>query len=119
MYNPLIPYANYTHFTPALPEFYWNVYSAEQRMKHLCMELKKVISYIEYVAKEADVSHEQLAELEEQFQKFQESGFEDYYEEQIEQWIRDNLGSLFETYSRGVYFGLTLDGHFVAYVPDS
>lgn len=119
MYNPLIPYASYTQFTPAVPEFYWDVYSAEQRMKHLCMELKKVISYIEYVAKEADVSHEALQELQEEFEKFQESGFEDYYEEQIEQWVKDNLGSLFETYSRGVYFGLNLDGRFVAYVPDS
>ena len=119
MYNPIIPYANFTQFTPALPEFYWNVYSAEQRMKHLCMELKKTIAYIEYVAKEADVSHEQLAELEEQFEKFQESGFDDYYREQIEQWVNDNLGSIFETYSRGVYFGLNQEGRFVAYIPDS
>lgn len=119
MYNPIIPYASYTQFTPAVPEFYWNVYSAEQRMKHMCMELKKVISYIEYVAKEADVSHEQLEELEEKFEKFQESGFDDYYREQIEQWVNDNLGSIFETYSRGVYFGLNQEGRFVAYVPES
>lgn len=119
MYNPIIPYANYTQFTPALPEFYWNVYSAEQRMKHLCMELKKVISYIEYVAKEENVSKEDIEELQELFKQFQESGFDDYYREQIEQWVNDNLDSIFETYSRGVYFGLNQEGRFVAYIPES
>lgn len=119
VYSSLIPYASFTQFTPALPEFYWNVYSSEQRIKHLCMELKKLISYIEYVAVEAGVTGEKIDELQAQFDKFQESGFDDYYREQIEQWVHDNLGSIFETYSRGVYFGLNMEGRFVAYVPES
>ena len=47
-----------------------------------------------------------------------QSGFEDYYEAQIEQWIRDNTAQLFTTLAKQVFFGLTMDGHFVAYIPD-
>ena len=48
-----------------------------------------------------------------------ESGFFDYYAAQLEQWIEDNAQLIIETAIRQVYFGLTLDGHFVAYIPES
>lgn len=50
MINPIIPYANYTQFTPALPEFYWDVYSSEQRIKEMCCEIQKMRKYTEYLA---------------------------------------------------------------------
>lgn len=50
MYNPIIPYANFTQFTPALPEFYWDVYSSEQRIKQICCELHKMRCYTEYLS---------------------------------------------------------------------
>lgn len=50
MYNPIIPYANYTQYTPALPEFYWDVYSSEQRIKEMCCEIQKMRKYTEYLA---------------------------------------------------------------------
>lgn len=51
MLNPIVPYANYTQFTPALPEFYWDVYSSEQRIKEMCCEIQKMRKYTEYLAK--------------------------------------------------------------------
>lgn len=119
MYSSLIPYASFTKFTPAVPEFYWNVYSAEQRIKHICFELCKIFAYSNYLGEKISENREDIDELLADFEKFKESGFADYYAEQIEQWIKDNLAFLFETYTRGIYFGLTLDGHFVAYVPES
>ena len=53
------------------------------------------------------------------FEQFQEHGFDDYYREQIEQWVKDNMDYIFSLYAKNVYFGLTLDGHFIAYIPDS
>ena len=50
MINPLIPYGAFTTFTPTLPEFYWDVYSAEQRIKHICYELCKMKAYSDYLA---------------------------------------------------------------------
>ena len=50
MYSSIIPYAAFTKNTPAIPEFYWDVYSAEQRIKNICCELHKLKSYAEYLS---------------------------------------------------------------------
>lgn len=54
MRSHLIPYVSFTSFTPALPEFYWDVYSAEQRIKHMCYELCKMHAYSDYLAEQID-----------------------------------------------------------------
>lgn len=46
----IIPYGSYTAYTPALPQFYWDVYSAEQRIKSICLELDKLTNYADYLA---------------------------------------------------------------------
>ena len=116
---PIVPFWGWTQNTPALPEFYWNVYSAEERIKKICLELHKLCDYANMLGENINLDHESINELQQSFEKFVESGFDDYYREQIETWVSDNLDSLFGEYSRGVYFGLTLDGRFVAYVPDT
>ena len=60
MLNPIIPYAKFTQFTPALPEFYWDVYSAEQRIKHICYELCKMHAYADYLAEQIDILGEDV-----------------------------------------------------------
>lgn len=50
----LIPYSAFTAATPALPSFYWDVYSSEQRIKELCKELKKLADYGTYLAETID-----------------------------------------------------------------
>lgn len=63
---------------------------------------------------------ESVAKLQEDFDKFKESGFEDYYAKQLEQWIRDNAERIIkEMMLIGVTFGLTQDGYFVAYIPET
>jgi hypothetical protein len=57
--------------------------------------------------------------LQAEFEKFKESGFVDYYAEQIRDWINENVPWLFETFAKMVFFGLTDDGYFCAYVPES
>lgn len=49
---------------------------------------------------------------------FMNSGFDDYYAEQVKQWINENLTWIFNTFVRQVYFGLNLEGYFVAYIPE-
>lgn len=50
----LVPYSAFTAGTPALPAFYWDVYSSEQRIKELCKELKKLADYGTYLAETID-----------------------------------------------------------------
>lgn len=54
----LVPYSAFISSTPALPSFYWNVYSAEQRIKEICLELDKLGNYSDYLAKKInDISY--------------------------------------------------------------
>lgn len=50
----LTPYSEFVSTTPALPAFYWDVYSSEQRIKELCKELKKLADYGTYLAETID-----------------------------------------------------------------
>ena len=43
-------YGHWTWGTPIIPDFYWNAYTYEERIKHLCMELGKVLAYLDYMA---------------------------------------------------------------------
>ena len=48
----IIPISGFTAWTPVIPKLYWDVYSAEQRMKALCERLSKSEQYMDYVADE-------------------------------------------------------------------
>ena len=117
MLNPLIPYGGFTTFTPTLPEFYWDVYSSEQRIKHICYELCKLARYDEYLAEQLGLTREDVEKLMADFEKFKESGFDDYYEQQINQWINEHMPDIMAQATKMVFFGLTDDGHFCAYIP--
>lgn len=117
--NPWLPYfTGFSAYTPSVPKLYWNVKSQEQRILELCKQLHKLICYIDCVADHVNINHDDIEELEEQFEKFIESGFDDYYRESINAWIADHMPEIIGKYINTVFFGLTLDGYFVAYIPD-
>lgn len=117
--NPNNVVAGLTTFTPTIPKFYWDVDSQEQGIKNLCLAIDKVITTVNEISEQVNVDTEAVAELQELFKKFQESGFDDYYREQIEQWFKDNAWNIYQLLAKQVFFGLTSDGYFCAYVPDS
>ena len=72
---PITPFAVWTWSSPVIPEFYWNVYSAEQRIKQICKEIGKIEAYLQYLVnatnsniielhKRIDVLTERVAALE-------------------------------------------------------
>lgn len=105
--------------TPTIPKFYWDVKSQEQRIKVMCCLIQQLIDQYGSTDSHVQKNAEDIAELQELFRKFQESGFDDYYEQQVIEWITDNIAVLYQQLAKQVYFGLTSDGHFCAYVPDS
>lgn len=116
----IIPhYANFTEYTPVIPKLYWGVESQEQRILAICKELGKVIAYVDEFADVAESTQESMKELEALFKEFQESGFDDYYLQQIEAWVNNNMPLIMSKAVKTVYFGLTLEGYFAAYIPDS
>lgn len=117
--SPFIPFNSFVAATPVLPTFYWDVYSAEERWKTICKLLKRITDYVEYMGEAVNIDREMYNQLSALFQQFMESGFEDYYEAQLEQWIKDNAGQLLSDYIKLVFFGLTPDGYFCAWIPDT
>lgn len=105
--------------TWTIPKLYWDAFSQEQRIHAICKQLSKIIGYADYISTKVNENRFDIDELQTLFEQFMESGFDDYYAEQIEQWVNDNLAYLYELLVRQVYFGLTLDGHFIAYIPES
>ena len=115
----IIPFPNWTQFTPTIPSLYGDVDSQEERIKRLCMELHKLVEYADYLGENINIDHEMIQQLEDAFQKFMESGFNDYYKQQVAAWISAN----FQTIMNGLlghmlFFGLTQDGYFTAYIPE-
>ena len=105
--------------TPTIPSFYWDVDSQEQRIKELCELLHKCIAFAEATAEHSAEVGEKYDELLAEFEKFKESGFDDYYREQVAEWVQANLEYVFTQTAKQVYFGIDLDGYFNAYVPQS
>lgn len=114
---PLAPFGCWP-YTMAIPKFYWDAESQEQRVKYLCMLYDKLMAYVDALKDNVNVDSEAIAELQEAFKKFMESGFDDYYAEQVAIWIAANLQKIIDAMTVStVYFGLTDDGYFTAYYP--
>ena len=105
--------------TPTIPKFYWDVKSQEQRIKVMCCLIQQLIDQYGSTDSQIQKNTEAIEELQELFTKFQESGFDDYYEQQVIKWIGDNIEILYQQLAKQVFFGLTSDGYFCAYIPDS
>lgn len=117
---PVLPYFNpWMISNPTLPKMYWEVKSPEQLVANLYCIMDALKDYVNGVSDQTNVNTVKIAELEDLFKKFQESGFDDYYARQVTAWIASNLEFIYDKTVREVFFGLTDDGRFCAYVPNS
>lgn len=104
---------------PVVPKLYYDALSPEQRIKKLCEELHRLCEYANTLGIAINIDREAIAELQADFQKFIDGEYDQYYKDLIYQWIQDNFADLISAGVRQVFFGLTDDGYFCAYVPDS
>lgn len=63
--------------------------------------------------------YDYVKQLEELLKQFTEHGFDDYYMDMFQKWMNDNMWCLMSWGSRMVWFGISDDGYFTAYVPDN
>ena len=121
-YVPWVPsFIGFTEFTASIPKMYFNVTSQEQRILTICKQLHKLVCYADMLSGKINIDHLHLEELQALFDKFMESGFDDYYAEQVEKWINDNLQYIYDHTIKQIYFGLGGPDNYylVAYIPDS
>lgn len=115
-----IPYFNpWMILNPTIPKMYWEVKSPEQLVANLYCIMDALKDYVNGTSDQINANTDKIAELEGLFKKFQESGFDDYYARQVTAWIASNLEFIYDKTIRQVFFGLTDDGRFCAYVPNS
>lgn len=119
MPRPLFPFPGFMPNTPVLPKLYWEAITPEQELHELCKRLHTLFEYAQQLGTLTTEQMQELAKLQAEFEKFKASGFEDYYEQQLEAWIETHAGELFESLAKMVFFGLTQDGYFCAYIPES
>lgn len=105
--------------TPVLPKFYWDVESLEQRYLKICEEITKIHGYLPELESQVILNRENIKKLTSELEEYLKGGFEDFYKEQIERWVNENVGLIFAKFAKSVFFGLTSDGYFCAYIPSS
>lgn len=62
---------------------------------------------------------EDVALLESEFEKIKSGGYSSLYIEALKSWLADNLINIVGSIVKFVWFGLSDDGHFIAYIPTS
>lgn len=112
-------YSGWTQYTPVIPKLYWDVYSAEQRIKLLCINFDKVEHYLDYVAELMNEWNMEFSEdIRNEFEQMW-NAIHEGYEDALNEWFENDMPGIIERAIKMVFFGLTLDGYFVAYIPDS
>lgn len=117
--NPVPLWPAFFPSAPVVPKLYYDALSPEQRIKKLCEELHRLCDYANMLGVNINLDREELARLQAEFQRFIDGAYDEYYKAEIYQWIQDNFADLISAGVKQVYFGLTSDGYFCAYVPDS
>lgn len=118
-FTPIARYVDYSPATWIIPKMYWDAFSQEQRYHALCKQLCKLISYADQLGIDTEYLGDLYTQLADDFEAFKEHGFDDYYKALIEKWIDKNMKSIIERAIKMVFFGLTEDGYFCAWIPKS
>lgn len=104
--------------TPAVPEFYWNVYSMEQRWKFLCVNLQQLADFVNGMRTDVNDLQSRMDTVESEWESMQE-GLVDAFAERIDAWLESHMREIMEKAISFCMFGINEDGRYVAYVPDN
>lgn len=119
MSGPIPPFWGFSAFTPTIPKLYWDVKSQEQRILNLFDLLNKLVCYSDNMGSQVDENVQGITNLNAEIADLKAGSLQTYYEAQIYAWIQQNMADLLTASLDQVYFGLTNDGRFCAYVPAS
>lgn len=102
----------------ALPAVYGDELDFYSLLAKVVKQLNDLIASNNMLNEDMKTLYEFVEQLRNIMDEFMATGFDDYYKQQVIEWINGHLTWLFTTVARQVYFGLTLEGYFAAYIPD-
>lgn len=103
----------------ALPAVYDDSLSYYEQVCKLYKILNQTIEHVNLNSEDIAKLKKVVAQLGELLDNWAAGKFDDVIRNEVAKWVEDNVKFIFETYSKQVFFGLTDDGYFCAYVPKS
>lgn len=82
-------------------------------------DLGWLIRHVNYLLDCCKTAQEKLDVLEKFMNDIENGNFPDAVVEGFKKWMNENLINIVGELVKQVYFGLTIDGYFVAYIPES
>lgn len=101
-----------------LPAVYGDEISYYEVLCKVTQYLNDTMGNVNKLNVDMQAVYDYVKELHVLLDQFVTSGFDDYYADQVIAWINDHLTWIFTSVVKQVYFGLTMEGYFVAYIPD-
>lgn len=102
----------------ALPAVYGDELDFYSLLAKVVKQLNDLVASNNMLNEDMKTLYEFVEQLRNIMDEFMATGFDDYYKQQVIAWIDSHLTWLYTTIVKQVYFGLTLEGYFVAYIPD-
>lgn len=103
-----------------LPAVYDDSLSYYELVAKVVQKLNEVIDSNNQLAGYVADNTEDIAKLQEEFEKFKNGEFDQFYQDVICEWVNQHMEELVkQALVTGVWFGLTDDGHFCAYKPST
>ena len=84
----VMPFIYFNEYTPVIPKFYYDVYSLEEREKHIAKIIQKLMCYSDYLAQSLDDEIDNRAQEE---TRLQECSYH---------WHKRRLDSIFHAFFR-------------------
>lgn len=103
----------------SLPAVYDDSLSYYEQICKLYKTLNETIEHVNLNSEDIAKLKKAVAQLGELLDNWAAGKFDDVIRNEVAKWVEDNVKFIFETYSKQVFFGLTDDGYFCAYVPKS
>lgn len=93
--------------------------SALEILNKLVLAVDELIKDGKLTATEIETIKQHINELDRKFEDWSNGKFDDVIKDEVTKWVADNVKYIFETYCKQVFFGLTENGHFCAFIPQS
>ena len=108
--STVVPFAA-LHQTPVIPKLYWDVYSAEERIKRICCMLDKLADYVNSMAVEINDNTTDIETINDVISAIENGEYTEQYIDGLAAYIDKNLIALVARLTAYVFPGLVYDGN--------
>lgn len=107
------------YFQTVLPAVFDDSLSYYEGVCRLTNKLNELIEAFNQNPINLEEMWKRINEIEQEMEEWKNGGYDEYIQASADKWVSNNLAYIFDHTVKQVYFGLTDDGYFCAYIPDS